>query len=321
MPRGYDRPLYIQPFDHRGSFQTKMFGWQSPLSERQTAEVAASKAVVYDGFRRRSRPASPRRRPASWLTSNSAWRSSGTPWPTDTRYSCPAEKAARRIRFRVRRRFRQAHRGDQPDLCKVLVRYNPEGDREMNQRQAARLRELSDYLAARGRMFMFELLVPAEPTQLDKVGNDKRALGRRATAGVDGRSHPRTAGRGIEAGLWKIEGLDRRNDCVELVAAAREGGDNKVGCIVLGRGEDDRRSASGWASPRPVPGFIGFAVGRTAFWDPLVAWRSRHASVREQVRGRDRPALPRMGGFVRAQASLLSPRSSVRPEHRSSMEG
>jgi myo-inositol catabolism protein IolC len=50
MPRGYNRPLYIQPFDHRGSFQTKMFGWQSPLSDAQTAEIAAAKRVIYDGF-------------------------------------------------------------------------------------------------------------------------------------------------------------------------------------------------------------------------------------------------------------------------------
>ena len=50
MPRGYDRPLYIQPFDHRGSFQTKMFGWQSPLSDAQTAEIAGAKRVIYDGF-------------------------------------------------------------------------------------------------------------------------------------------------------------------------------------------------------------------------------------------------------------------------------
>src|SRR5580658_380861 len=50
MPRGYDRPLYIMPFDHRGSFQTKMFGWQSPLSDAQTAEIAGAKRVIYDGF-------------------------------------------------------------------------------------------------------------------------------------------------------------------------------------------------------------------------------------------------------------------------------
>jgi 5-dehydro-2-deoxygluconokinase len=38
MPRGYDRPVYIMPFDRRGSLQTKMFGWQSPLSGAVTAD-------------------------------------------------------------------------------------------------------------------------------------------------------------------------------------------------------------------------------------------------------------------------------------------
>jgi len=40
---GFDQPLYILPFDHRGSFQTKMFGWQGDLNAGQTAEIAAVK--------------------------------------------------------------------------------------------------------------------------------------------------------------------------------------------------------------------------------------------------------------------------------------
>ncbi len=48
---GFDKPLYILPFDHRGSFQTKLFGWPGALTAEQTGQVAASKQVVYDGFR------------------------------------------------------------------------------------------------------------------------------------------------------------------------------------------------------------------------------------------------------------------------------
>jgi hypothetical protein len=40
---GYDQPLYILPFDHRGSFVTKMFGWHGVLTPAQTAEIAAAK--------------------------------------------------------------------------------------------------------------------------------------------------------------------------------------------------------------------------------------------------------------------------------------
>ena len=47
MPRGYDRALYILPFDHRGSFQAKMFGWESPLSAAQTAEITMTAKLVF----------------------------------------------------------------------------------------------------------------------------------------------------------------------------------------------------------------------------------------------------------------------------------
>jgi 2,4-dienoyl-CoA reductase-like NADH-dependent reductase (Old Yellow Enzyme family) len=42
----------------------------------------------------------------------------------------------------------------------VLVRYNPESDEAVNRRQAARLRELADYVHKSNQHFMFELLVP-----------------------------------------------------------------------------------------------------------------------------------------------------------------
>src|ERR1700722_7223877 len=47
---GYDQPLYILPFGHRGSFQKKMFGWDGVLTLQQTAEIASAKRVIYDAF-------------------------------------------------------------------------------------------------------------------------------------------------------------------------------------------------------------------------------------------------------------------------------
>ena len=48
---GFNKALYILPFDHRGSFQTKMFGWTGTLSPSQTAEIASTMQVNYDGFK------------------------------------------------------------------------------------------------------------------------------------------------------------------------------------------------------------------------------------------------------------------------------
>jgi len=51
-------------------------------------------------------------------------------------------------------------------------------------------------------------------------------------------------------------------------------GRGHASCIVLGRGEDENKVHERLSVAAGVPGFIGFAVGRTAFWDPLVNWRA-----------------------------------------------
>src|SRR5262249_58776679 len=75
------------------------------------------------------------------------------------------------------------------------------------------------------------------------------------------------------ADVWKIEGIDRPEDCARVVAAARRDGRDRVGCIVLGRGEDDVKVRQWLKTAAAVPGFIGFAVGRTSFWGPLTEWK------------------------------------------------
>jgi 5-dehydro-2-deoxygluconokinase len=158
------------------------------------------------------------------------------------------------------------------------VRYNPEGDAALNRRQAGRLKRLADSLHGSGRLFMFELLVPAEPGQLSRVGGDKKAYDVQIRPGLMVQAIGQLQDAGVEADVWKIEGLDRREDCVKMVEAARRGGRSKVGCIVLGRGEDDKKVREWLAVAASVPGFTGFAVGRTTFWDPLVGWRAGNVS-------------------------------------------
>jgi 5-dehydro-2-deoxygluconokinase len=165
----------------------------------------------------------------------------------------------------------------------VLVRYNVEGDQALNKVQAASLKRLSDYLAGKGRSrFMFELLVPPEKAQLDKLKGDKQAYERDLRPQLMVRAIRELQDAGVEPDLWKIEGLDRREDCENMVAAARRGGRDKVSCIILGGGENDAKVHEWLATAASVPGFVGFAVGRTVFWQPLVDWRAKKIT-REQA--------------------------------------
>ena len=129
---------------------------------------------------------------------------------------------------------------------------------------------------------MFELPVPAEKAQLDKLKGDQRAYDHELRPSLMVEAIGELQDAGVDPDLWKVEGLDRREDCQRVVAAARAGGRDRVGCIILGRGEDDRKVRDWLEIAAKVPGFVGFAVGRTVFWEPLVAWWDRKAT-REQA--------------------------------------
>jgi 5-dehydro-2-deoxygluconokinase len=266
-----------------------MFGWHGQLTPEQTQEIAAAKGVIYDGFKAALAGGVPKQKAgilvdeqfgASILRDASAHGFST---------ACPAEKSGQdEFDFEYGSDFGKHIEAFGPTFCKVLVRYNPAGERVMNERQAARLKQLSDYLHTHNRFFMFELLVPAERAQLEKVGGDKKAYDRDLRPGLMVEAIHELQDAGIEPDVWKIEGLERREDCMKVVAAARRDGRDKVGCIVLGRGEDDKKVREWMTTAAAVPGFIGFAVGRTTFWDPLVDYRAkkttREAAVAEIAR-------------------------------------
>jgi 5-dehydro-2-deoxygluconokinase len=158
-----------------------------------------------------------------------------------------------------------------------------EGDRALNRGQAARLKRLSDFLAAENRSrFLFELLVPAEKAQLDRLKGDKARYDREVRPRLMVEAIRELQDAGVEPDVWKVEGLDRREDCQAIAAAARAGSRDHVSCIILGGGKDEQKVRDWLGVAAEVPGFVGFAVGRTDFWDPLVSWRSKKAT-REQA--------------------------------------
>ncbi len=287
---GFDKRLYILPFDHRGSFVTKMFGWHGDLTTEQTAEIAGAKQVIYDGFKSAVTAGVPKERAGILVDEQFGAAILRDAAANGFVTACPAEKSGQdEFDFQFGDDFAKHIELFKPTFCKVLVRYNPEGDAVLNQRQSARLRQLSDYLRGKSRSrFMFELLVPAEKAQLDRLRGSTKAydLDLRPKLMVQAIKELQDAG--VEPDVWKIEGLDRREDCEEIVSAAHRDGRDKVGCIILGRGEDDDKVREWLTTAAGVKGFIGFAVGRTDFWEALVNFlakkTTRDAAVAEIAR-------------------------------------
>jgi 5-dehydro-2-deoxygluconokinase len=170
-----------------------------------------------------------------------------------------------------------------PDFSKVLVRYNPDDpDTEMNNRQLERLKRLADWLHANDRKFLFELLVPATDAQLEQVGGDAERYDTELRPELMRRAIEDNQNFGIEVDIWKIEGVDERSDCEMLAEQTRRGeGREGVVCVVLGRGASDEKVEQWLRAGAPVEGYVGFAIGRSIWWDALKGFLSEDLSREE----------------------------------------
>jgi 5-dehydro-2-deoxygluconokinase len=273
MNLGYDQKLYILAFDHRGSFQKKFFGIDGEPDAEQTAIIADAKHLIFEGMLQAAGTgADPS---AMGVLVDEQF---GSTVPSEARehglkLAMPAERSGQStFDFQYGDDFPAHIDRFDPNFTKVLVRYNPDGDRAANSEQVGKLKRLSDWLHENDRKFLFELLVPAEDPQLESVGGDADRYDSELRPELMRRAIAEIQDAGVEADIWKIEGVDERSDCEMLVAQARSGGRDGVTCVVLGRGADDSK-VDGWLSAAaPVEGYIGFAIGRSIWWDPLKAY-------------------------------------------------
>lgn len=262
--------MYMLPFDHRESFEHGLFGWSGALTPEQTAQVAASKQVIYEALLKAIDDGVPAEHAAVLVDEQFGRAILGDARARGLVTASPAEKSGQaEFQFQYGDDFGRHIEAMNPTYCKVLVRYNPEGDAALNRRQAARLRQLSDFLHHAHRGYLFELLVPATPDQL--ATRSKDAYDRELRPRLAGAAIRELQDAGVEPDIWKVEGLDRREDAVALAETARRGGRTDARCIVLGRHADCARVRHWLEVAATVPAFIGFAVGRSTFWDPLGA--------------------------------------------------
>jgi len=271
MALGYDGKLYILAFDHRGSFQKKMFGIEGDPTPEQTETITDAKRLVFEGMEKaveRGLDAST----AGVLIDEQF----GGDVPRLARehglaLAMPVEKSGQdEFDFQYGSEFGAHIESFDPRFSKVLVRLNPEGDADMNERQLGRLKELADWLHANDRLFLFELLVPATDEQLASVDGDTDRYDAELRPELMRRAIEQIQDFGIEVDIWKIEGVEAQDDARMLVEQTRRGeGRENVVSVLLGRGASDEKVDHWLQVAAPVEGFVGFAIGRSIWWDAL----------------------------------------------------
>jgi myo-inositol catabolism protein IolC len=274
MHLGYDDKLYILAFDHRGSF-TKRFGVEGDPTPEEMERVTDGKHLIFEGIEAAlERGADPSVTGA--LVDAQFGDPSKVPEQAKKRgikLAMPVEKSGQtEFDFEYGDDFGAEIERHDPDFSKVLVRYNPDGDAEMNKRQAERLRRLSDWLHENDRKFLFELLVPAEEEQLASVNGDADRYDAELRPELMRRTIADLQDAGVEADIWKIEGVDARADCETIADQCRAGGRDGVVCVVLGRGADDTKVDHWLREAAPVEAYVGFAIGRSIWGEPLAGF-------------------------------------------------
>jgi len=273
MALGYDGKLYILAFDHRGSFQKKMFGIQGDPTDEETRRIADAKHLIYEGMVKAVGQGA-----EAGATGVLVDEQFGGDIPAEAKeaglvLSMPVEKSGQEeFDFQYGDQFGEHIAEFDPDFSKVLVRYNPEGDAEMNTRQTARLKRLADWLHDNDRKFLFELLVPSTDAQLESVGGDGDRFDTELRPDLMIRTIAAFQEADVEVDIWKIEGVDDRGDCERIVAQARAGGRDGVVCVVLGRGASTDKVDEWLRAGATVDGYVGFAIGRSIWWDALKAF-------------------------------------------------
>jgi len=275
----YDRPLYLLPFDHRASFQKELLGFGPEPTEEQARTIRDYKQVIFEGFLTALNAGVPKQDAGILVDEEFGAEIARRARAEGITLAMPAEKSGQpEFEFQYGDDFAAHIVEFDPTFCKVLVRYNPEADADLNRRQAARLAKLSGWLSGEPYHFMFELLVPATEEQMLQAGGDRGAYDDAQRPRLMLRAIADLQAAGVDPDVWKVEGLDRHEDCAAVVGQARQGGRDGVGIIVLGRGETEAHVERWLEVAAQVPGYIGFAVGRTAWWEPLVRLRDGKSS-------------------------------------------
>ncbi|MCU1414262.1 MAG: hypothetical protein JWN80_1602 [Microbacteriaceae bacterium] len=262
--------LFLLAMDHRDSLEHDVYGLKADPTPAESALIEHGKLLVYRGLE----------------TAIAAGADAGSAGVlVDERFGSAVARRARAngvdLAMPVERSGQKLlvleygddwleHVADfDPDQVKVLVRDNPDADPADRAAQFASLAAVSLALEQAARTFIIELLVPATPAQLASVGGDALRYDTELRPGLTVRVMQDFQEHAIEPTIWKIEGLETAEAATLVVRQAQVGDRAEVRCIVLGRDAPTDRLDHWLTIAAATPGFIGFAIGRSIWEQPL----------------------------------------------------
>lgn len=283
MSLGHEGALFILALDHRTSFKESLFGirGRAPTSAERDRLVAA-KSLIWEGLGVALAEGAPAAAAGVLVDEEMGAAVARAARGAGVTVALAVEKSGRDVfEFEYGEGFAAHLERLAPDFAKALVRWNPADDPGVKHLQAGRLRLLGETLRRQGRKYLLELIVPATARQLELVGGRPAAYDAHLRPALMLQALCEIQEAGIEPDVWKIEGIDTSEECALVAALAQRGGRRGVKLVVLGRGADEARVEHWLRTAAAVPGYAGFAIGRTIWWDGVAAWKDGTLSRRQ----------------------------------------
>ena len=283
--KGYSNELYILAFDHRGTLTKGLLGVEGrqPTVD-EASRVSSMKDIIFDGFIEAKNSGISGGDPAILVDETFGLQVQQKAKEMGIKYAAPVEKSGQKVfDFEYGDAFGEKIIEVDADFIKILVRWNPNDDIETREVQGKRIKILSDWLEENERKFLLEFLVPATDEQLESVDGDQSRYDSEIRPKLAVQVVEEMREKGADPDIWKIEGLDTKEDCEKVATSIKDGGREDVIAVVLGRGANDEKVNQWLRAGSSVDGYKGFAIGRSIFWNSLKGWHEDQKSREEAV--------------------------------------
>ena len=283
--KGYSNELYILAFDHRGTLTKGLLGVEGrqPTVD-EASRVSSMKDIIFDGFIEAKNSGISGGDPAILVDETFGLQVQQKAKEMGIKYAAPVEKSGQKVfDFEYGDAFGEKIIEVDADFIKILVRWNPNDDIETREVQGKRIKILSDWIEENERKFLLEFLVPATDEQLESVDGDQSRYDSEIRPKLAVQVVEEMREKGADPDIWKIEGLDTKEDCEKVATSIKDGGREDVIAVVLGRGANDEKVNQLLRAGSSVDGYKGFAIGRSIFWNSLKGWHEDQKSREEAV--------------------------------------
>ena len=283
--KGYSNELYILAFDHRGTLTKGLLGVEGrqPTVD-EASRVSSMKDIIFDGFIEAKNSGISGGDPAILVDETFGLQVQQKAKEMGIKYAAPVEKSGQKVfDFEYGDAFGEKIIEVDADFIKILVRWNPNDDIETREVQGKRIKILSDWIEENERKFLLEFLVPATDEQLESVDGDQSRYDSEIRPKLAVQVVEEMREKGADPDIWKIEGLDTKEDCEKVATSIKDGGREDVIAVVLGRGANDEKVNQWLRAGSSVDGYKGFAIGRSIFWNSLKGWHQDQKSREEAV--------------------------------------